>query len=185
MLADPSYWPLVIDEMQFLAPGKWLGNNSIDQYLHQHWLKVKDTSAVLYLSLYAMELCARAEEPSEDECTAIRGRLLLPEDGDIDMRPVASVVFQASRSHYFTVVLNHKRLHVVTFGNDREKDGQHFDSDVNVWGGGNLWKNVCKIFRWEVPRRKPTWWAVDMKQVSQILLYYCSQTILNGVQERN
>jgi hypothetical protein len=58
VLADPSYWPLVISEMQFLELGKWLGNNSIDQYLHQHWLKVKDTSAVLYLSIYAMELCA-------------------------------------------------------------------------------------------------------------------------------
>lgn len=166
MLADPSYWPLVIDEMQFLEPGKWLGNNSIDQYLHQHWLKVKDTSAVLYLSIYAMELCARAEEPSEEECAAIRGRLLLSEDDDIDMRPVASVVFEASHGHYYAVVLNHSRQHVVTFGNKTNRDGQHLDSNVDVWGGENLWKNVCKIFRWDVPLHKPTWWAVDMRQVS-------------------
>jgi len=85
---------------------------------------------------------------------------------DINMRPVASVVFDAKCSHYYTVVLNHKRLHVVTFGNNTDKDGQHFDTTVDVWGGENLWKNVCKVFRWEVPRRKPTWWAVDMRQVS-------------------
>ena len=127
---------------------------------------------VLYLSTYTMEMCARAEEPSEDECSAIHGHLLLPKE-DINMRPVASVVFNAKHSHYYTIVLNHKRLHVVTFGNNTEKDGQHFDTTVNLWGGENLWKNVYKVFRWEVPWRQPTWWAVDMRQVSCIQNYCC------------
>src|SRR5882762_3529046 len=60
---DPAYWPLVVEEMKYLNPGEYLGNNSIDLYLLQHWVKEKDISPVLYLWIEAVIMCSRQEAP--------------------------------------------------------------------------------------------------------------------------
>ena len=86
--------------MKYLNPGEYLGNNSIDLYLLQHWVKEKDISPVLYLWIEAVTTCSRQEAPLPEQCSAIRRRLLLPIDGSIPMRPIACVVHEHDRDHY-------------------------------------------------------------------------------------
>ena len=168
MLADPAYWPLVVEEMKYLNPGEYLGNNSIDLYLLQHWVKEKDISPVLYLWIEAVTTCSRQEAPLPEQCSAIRRRLLLPIDGSIPMRPIACVVHEHDRDHYFVVVLNHRRLHVAEYGRDHRVDRRHIDHNPAAWGGPRLWRNTCLLFGWNIPVPHPTWWAIDWKQVIEV-----------------
>jgi hypothetical protein len=100
VLAHPSYWSLVVDKMKYLDLGKWLGNNSIDHFLLQDWVKVKDTSFVLYLGIYAVESGSRPEGPNTQECSSIRRWLLLPEEGVVPLRPVACILCLNATRHY-------------------------------------------------------------------------------------
>lgn len=152
--------------MKYLEPGKWLGNNSIDHFLLQDWVKVKDTSLVLYLGIYAVESCSRPEGPNPEECSSIRRRLLLPEEGVVPMRPVACILYLDATRHYFVVVFNHQRLHVATLGQNYQVNKTHFDRNPQEWGGPHIWRNMCKIFGWRVPQQQPTLWAVDWIQVN-------------------
>jgi len=85
LLADPASWMMAIEEIQYLKPGLWLRNNSIDLYLLQHWLKGQDQSPVLYLNTYHIVVCSRSESPSHEEYQTIRRQLLLPEGGVVPM----------------------------------------------------------------------------------------------------
>jgi hypothetical protein len=170
VMADPISWPWVVEEMKYLRPGQYLGNHSIDFYLLQHWVKVKDTSPVLYLWIDAVNVCARREVPSAEECSAIRRRLLLPVDGPIPMRPVACVIHEYERRHYFVVVFNYRRLHVAEYGRHIRAARCHTDRHPAAWGGPEIWRNICTLFGWDVPVEHPMWWAVDWIQVIPLIL---------------
>lgn len=169
-----------MDEMNFLQPGKWLGNNIIDQYLLQNWLKVKNTSPVLYIGTYIVRACRR-DALTEEECVAMRKILLLPESDAIPIQPVAGVVHDANLKHFFVIVLDHKRLHVAVLGRLYNRDLAQVDQKPEKWGGMKIWRHVCKLFRWPIPLQRPTWWAVDWKQVSSQELVYCMLTLFNNL----
>ena len=165
---------LVIEEIQYLKPRIWLGNNSIDHYLLQHWLQVKDQSPVLYLNMYHIMLCSRSESPSSEECKMVRKQLLLPEDGMVLMRPVTFVIYNDEMKHYFTVAMNYKRLHVTTYCQNYTIEKSHFAQEPAIWARPHIWRNISIIFNWVIPAQQPTWWAIDWKQVSivsEMLLY--------------
>jgi hypothetical protein len=164
-MAEPAYWIPVIEEIQYLKPKAWLGNNSIDRYLLQHWAQVKDQSPVLYLNTYHIILCASHLPPSSEECRTVRRQLLLPEGGMIPMQPVAFIIYNDETKHYFTVVMNHNGLHITTYGR-LSIDKMGYAPEPNKWAGPHIWRNICKIFNWEIPVQQPVWWALDWKQVS-------------------
>jgi hypothetical protein len=147
-----------------------LGNNSIDFYLLQHWFRERDTSPVLYLWIEAIVVCSKPEAPSTAECSAIRQRLLLPTDRAIPMRPIACVVYEHTRKHYFVALLNHRRHHVAVCGKGHKVNRSHVDHSPLEWAGPNIWRNSCIIFGWDIPIPHPTWWAVDFKQVISVYL---------------
>ena len=66
LLADPVQWMPVAKEIPYLKPGHWLGNNSIDWYLLQHWHKVKGQSPMLYINPYHTTLCSPHKERIAD-----------------------------------------------------------------------------------------------------------------------
>lgn len=167
MLADPKYWVLAIDEIKYLKPTAWLGCNSMDHYLLQQWVKVKDSSAVWHLGILDLLECIKTEPPPPDVCLSIRRRLLMPEEGDTPMRPVAAIYYDHETKHYFTVLLNYERLHVTTFGRrDSIEKKCRFDLQPQSWNGQNIWRNVCIIFGWPLPDTRPTWWAWEWKWVN-------------------
>jgi hypothetical protein len=178
-MAEPAYWIPVIEEIQYLKPEAWVGNNSIDRYLLQHWVQVKDKSPVLYLNTYQIILCSRHLLPSREECQTVRRQLLLPEGGMVTMRPVAFVIYNDETKHYFTVVMNYDRLHVTTYGRfSRDKEG--YAPEPTKWAGPHIWRNICTIFNWKVPVQQPIWWGIDWKQVSIIFFF---RSILMEVSE--
>ena len=152
-------------EIPYLTPGQWLGNNTIDRYLLQHWLKIKNESPVLYLNTYHAILCSRLDRPSSQECKTVRRSLLLPEDGMVPLRPVAFVIYNHETRHYFTVVMNYKSHHITTYGHHISSENAHYAQEPEKWAGPYIWKNVCTLFNWELPARKPTYWAIDWQQV--------------------
>ena len=99
-------------EIPYLKPGQWLGNNTIDRYLLQHWLKRQDESPVLYLNTYHIILCSHFNTPSSQEYKTVQRSLLLPENSVVPLRPVAFVIYNHETRHYFTVVINYKLHHI-------------------------------------------------------------------------
>jgi hypothetical protein len=152
--------------MKYLEPWKWLGNNSIDHFLLQHWVKVRNTSLVLYLSIYAVESCCRLEGPNPEECSAIRRRLLLPEEGVVPMCPVTCVIYVHETRHFFAAVFDHQRRHITTLGRNYKVNKTGIDHNPEEWCGPHIWRNMCMIFGWRVPQQQPTWWVVDWTQVN-------------------
>lgn len=59
---------------------EWLGSNSMDHYLLQQWIKVKDSSATWHLGILDLLECMKLEPPPTDACLSIRRQLLIPED---------------------------------------------------------------------------------------------------------
>ena len=162
----------VAEEIPYLKPGCWLGNNSIDRYLLQHWHKVKDQSPMLYINTYHTILCSHHDSPSGEDCRSIRRALLLPEGGMVPMRPVAFVIYDHDSRHYFTVVMNYDLLHVTTYGHHITSEISDYAQDPEKWAGQNIWRNICIVFNWEIPAQKPIWWAIDWKQVSMSYALY-------------
>ena len=156
-------------EIQYLKPGFWLGNHSIDRYLRQCWLQVKDWSPVLYLNTYHLVLCSQEDSPTSEECKTVRRQLLLPEDGAVPMRPVTFILHNDETRHYFTVAMNYERLHVTTYGRNYKIEKSHYATEPMQWAGPHIWRNICIIFNWAIPEERPTWWAIDWKQVRLFL----------------
>jgi hypothetical protein len=161
---------LVIEEIKYLKPGLWLGNNSINCYMLQHWLKIKDQSPVLYLSTYHIIVCSQGEPPSNKECRMIQRQLLLPEDGIVPMQPITFIIHNDFTRHYFTMAMHHDRLHVTTYSWNKDIDKCHYTPEPAEWAGPHIWRNICTLFNWAIPAQQPTWWAID-ENISSDIFY--------------
>ena len=90
---DAIHWTETTSEISYIKPGQWWGNNTIDWYLLQHWLKIKDESPVLYLNTYHTIICSHLYTPSSQEYKTIWRSLLLTEDGMVPLRPIAFIIY--------------------------------------------------------------------------------------------
>ena len=109
--------------MDYLQPGHWLGNNSIDCYLTLRWLEVRDKTPLLYMGIDATLACSQLQSPDHQECQTI-WRWLAPHEEHIPMHPM---VYHDQSKHYFMVVLNHLLQHVAMLGCVITLDKSHFD----------------------------------------------------------
>ena len=90
----------------------------------------------------------------------------------VPLRPVAFVIYNHETRHYFTIIINYKLHHITTYGHHISSENAHYAQEPEKWGGQYIWKNICTLFNWELPERKPTYWAIDWKQVRDQSLFF-------------